>query len=47
VLVTDIVENAPALAERTYATLGGASKRPAILVASYFGALDAALPALA
>jgi 5-methyltetrahydropteroyltriglutamate--homocysteine methyltransferase len=47
VLVTDIVENAPALAQRTYAALGGLAKRPAIFVASYFGALDAALPALA
>ena len=47
VLVTDILGNAADLAERTYTQLGNASPRPAILVASYFGALDTALRALA
>jgi 5-methyltetrahydropteroyltriglutamate--homocysteine methyltransferase len=47
VLVTDIVDNAPALAESVYGALGGVLHRPAIFVASYFGGLDAALPALA
>ncbi|MCT7363020.1 5-methyltetrahydropteroyltriglutamate--homocysteine S-methyltransferase [Mycolicibacterium llatzerense] len=47
VLVTDIVDNGPELAEHVYSTLSGAANRPAILVATYFGALGAALPALA
>lgn len=47
VLVTDILDNGPELAERTYAALGAHDKRPAIFVATYFGGLDAALPALA
>jgi 5-methyltetrahydropteroyltriglutamate--homocysteine methyltransferase len=47
VLVTDIVDNGPELAERTYGTLATPTDRPAIFVATYFGALDAALPALA
>jgi 5-methyltetrahydropteroyltriglutamate--homocysteine methyltransferase len=47
VLVTDILDNAAELAQRTYTELGNAPGRPAIFVASYFGALDAALPALA
>jgi 5-methyltetrahydropteroyltriglutamate--homocysteine methyltransferase len=47
VLVTDIVQNGPALAQRTYAALGGVSHRPGIFVATYFGGLDAALPGLA
>jgi 5-methyltetrahydropteroyltriglutamate--homocysteine methyltransferase len=47
VLVTDILDNAPALAERTYAALGGVSHRPGMFVATYFGGLDGALPALA
>lgn len=47
VLVTDIVDNGPELAERVYTALAGAAHRPAILVATYFGALGAALPALA
>ncbi|WP_319446613.1 MULTISPECIES: 5-methyltetrahydropteroyltriglutamate--homocysteine S-methyltransferase [unclassified Mycobacterium] len=47
VLVTDILDNGPQLAERTYGVLGSLVKRPAILVATYFGGLDAALPALA
>ena len=50
VLVTDIVEgtaNTAELAEQVYTTLAGAAKRPAILVATYFGELGAALTALA
>jgi 5-methyltetrahydropteroyltriglutamate--homocysteine methyltransferase len=47
VLVTDIVDNAAELAERTYRLLGGLNKRPAIFVATYFGELTDALPALA
>jgi 5-methyltetrahydropteroyltriglutamate--homocysteine methyltransferase len=47
VLVTDILDNAAELAERIYARLGGLTKRPAILVATYFGELTDALPALA
>jgi 5-methyltetrahydropteroyltriglutamate--homocysteine methyltransferase len=47
VLVTDILDNGAELAEQVYATLAGAAKRPAILVATYFGELGAALPALA
>jgi 5-methyltetrahydropteroyltriglutamate--homocysteine methyltransferase len=47
VLVTDIVDNAAELAERTYRVLGGLNKRPAIFVATYFGELTDALPALA
>ncbi|MED5813232.1 5-methyltetrahydropteroyltriglutamate--homocysteine S-methyltransferase [Mycolicibacterium sp. 050232] len=46
VLVTDILDNAAELAERTYARLGGLTKRPAIFVATYFGELTDALPAL-
>ncbi|MDT5324295.1 MAG: 5-methyltetrahydropteroyltriglutamate--homocysteine methyltransferase [Mycobacterium sp.] len=47
VLVTDIVDNAAELAERTYRLLGGLKKRPALFVATYFGELTDALPALA
>ncbi|MDT5002356.1 MAG: 5-methyltetrahydropteroyltriglutamate--homocysteine methyltransferase [Mycobacterium sp.] len=47
VLVTDIVDNATELAERTYRVLGGLNKRPALFVATYFGELTDALPALA
>jgi 5-methyltetrahydropteroyltriglutamate--homocysteine methyltransferase len=47
VLVTDILDDAAELAERVYSALAGAAKRPAILVATYFGELGAALPALA
>jgi len=47
VLVTDIVDNAAELAERTYRVLGGLKTRPAIFVATYFGELTDALPALA
>ncbi|HEX7825627.1 MAG TPA: 5-methyltetrahydropteroyltriglutamate--homocysteine S-methyltransferase, partial [Mycobacterium sp.] len=36
VLVTDIVDNAAELAERTYRVLGGLKKRPALFVATYF-----------
>lgn len=46
VLVTDMVDNAAELAERAYARLGGLTKRPAIFVATYFGELTDALPAL-
>lgn len=46
VLVTDILDDAAELAERTYARLGGLTKRPAIFVATYFGELTDALPAL-
>ncbi|MGN7781294.1 5-methyltetrahydropteroyltriglutamate--homocysteine S-methyltransferase [Mycolicibacterium sp. 22603] len=47
VLVTDNVGNAGALAERVYSRLGGLANRPAIFVATYFGELTDALPALA
>jgi 5-methyltetrahydropteroyltriglutamate--homocysteine methyltransferase len=47
VLVSDILENAAELAERTYARLGGLADRPALFVATYFGELTDALPALA
>ncbi|TMS52294.1 5-methyltetrahydropteroyltriglutamate--homocysteine S-methyltransferase [Mycobacterium sp. DBP42] len=47
VLVTDIVDNAAELAERTYNRLGGLAKRPSVFVATYFGELSDALPALA
>lgn len=47
VLVTDILDNAAELAEQVYSALAGAAKRPAILVATYFGELGDALPALA
>ncbi|AIY47478.2 5-methyltetrahydropteroyltriglutamate-- homocysteine methyltransferase [Mycobacterium sp. VKM Ac-1817D] len=47
VLVTDILDNAAELAERTYTRLGGLARRPSIFVATYFGELDDALPALA
>jgi 5-methyltetrahydropteroyltriglutamate--homocysteine methyltransferase len=47
VLVTDIVENAAELASRAYEFLGRLGDRPAIFVATYFGSLDGALPALA
>ncbi|WP_197696779.1 5-methyltetrahydropteroyltriglutamate--homocysteine S-methyltransferase [Mycobacterium sp. 852002-51152_SCH6134967] len=47
VLVTDFVDTAAELAERTYAQLGRVTERPAILVATYFGELTDALPALA
>ncbi|ALR13570.1 5-methyltetrahydropteroyltriglutamate--homocysteine S-methyltransferase [Mycobacteroides saopaulense] len=47
VLVTDILPNGPELAERVYGRLGTVADRPQILVATYFGDLGAALPALA
>jgi 5-methyltetrahydropteroyltriglutamate--homocysteine methyltransferase len=47
VLVTDILADASALAERVYTTLGSLQKRPAIHVATYFGDPGKALPALA
>lgn len=47
VLVTDILPTGPELAERVYGRLGTVADRPAIFVASYFGDLGAALPALA
>lgn len=47
VLVTDLVDNAAELAERTYEQLGRMADRPAIFVATYFGELTDALPALA
>ncbi|MCV7221862.1 5-methyltetrahydropteroyltriglutamate--homocysteine S-methyltransferase [Mycolicibacterium elephantis] len=47
VLVTDIVANAAELADRAYGTLGHVAKRPSLFVASYFGELTDALPALA
>ncbi|MGB8408168.1 MAG: 5-methyltetrahydropteroyltriglutamate--homocysteine S-methyltransferase [Mycobacterium sp.] len=47
VLVTDILDNAAELAEQVYSALAGAAKRPAILVATYFGALGDELAALA
>lgn len=47
VLVTDMLDNAAELAERTYGLLGGLAKRPALFVATYFGELTDALPALA
>ncbi len=47
VLVTDIIEDGPGLAEKTYAALSAVAHRPAILVATYFGTPGDALPALA
>jgi len=50
VLVTDILggaADAAELAEHVYSALAGTANRPAILVATYFGELGAALPALA
>src|SRR5258708_15437507 len=46
VLVPDVLENAVELAARTYGLLGGLAKRPALFLASYFGELTHALPAL-
>jgi 5-methyltetrahydropteroyltriglutamate--homocysteine methyltransferase len=47
VLVTDILVDGPRLAEQTYGLLGGLTKRPTIFVATYFGAPNGALAALA
>jgi 5-methyltetrahydropteroyltriglutamate--homocysteine methyltransferase len=46
-LVTDISDDAPALAEKVYNTLGALGNRPAIHVATYFGDPGAGLAALA
>lgn len=46
-LVTDILGDTAELAERTYTTLGRVTERPALFVATYFGELTDALPALA
>lgn len=47
VLVTDLTAEEIGLVQVTYAELADAAERPAILVATYFGHSDAALPALA
>ncbi|WP_051065262.1 5-methyltetrahydropteroyltriglutamate--homocysteine S-methyltransferase [Mycolicibacterium smegmatis] len=47
ILVTDVLDNAADLARHTYGVLGDLSHRPAIFVATYFGELTDALPALA
>ncbi|CRZ13396.1 5-methyltetrahydropteroyltriglutamate--homocysteine S-methyltransferase [Mycolicibacterium neworleansense] len=47
VLVTDIVDNAAELAERTYTRLGELAKRPSVFAATYFGERSDALAALA
>ena len=47
ILVTDALDDAAGLADQAYTTLGATTNRPAIFVASYFGALADALPALA
>ncbi|WP_099021159.1 5-methyltetrahydropteroyltriglutamate--homocysteine S-methyltransferase [Mycolicibacterium palauense] len=47
VLVTDMLDNTAELAERTYDSLASLPKRPALFVATYFGELTDALPALA
>ncbi|MFI9409615.1 5-methyltetrahydropteroyltriglutamate--homocysteine S-methyltransferase [Nocardia gamkensis] len=47
VLVTDLTAEEIGLVQVTYAELADALERPAILVATYFGQPDAALPALA
>jgi 5-methyltetrahydropteroyltriglutamate--homocysteine methyltransferase len=47
VLVTDILGNEAELAERVYSELSEIPDRPALFVATYFGALNGALPALA
>ncbi|WP_225729754.1 MULTISPECIES: 5-methyltetrahydropteroyltriglutamate--homocysteine S-methyltransferase [unclassified Nocardia] len=47
VLVTDLTEDEIALVRLTYTELAAAERRPAILVATYFGRPGAALPALA
>ena len=47
VLVTDSLDNAADLATRVYRALGEIAHRPAIFVATYFGALNGTLPALA
>ena len=47
VLVTDILADGAELAAQTYGLLGELTRRPAIFVATYFGALNGALTALA
>ncbi|MGO3326713.1 5-methyltetrahydropteroyltriglutamate--homocysteine S-methyltransferase [Gordonia sp. (in: high G+C Gram-positive bacteria)] len=47
ILVTDAVENLPALAENVYSTLSEVSARPAILVQTYFGDARESVAALA
>lgn len=47
ILATDALDNAADLARHTYAVLGDLTYRPAIFVATYFGELTDALPALA
>ncbi|MGB3485269.1 MAG: 5-methyltetrahydropteroyltriglutamate--homocysteine S-methyltransferase [Mycobacterium sp.] len=47
VLVTDILDNPGAPAQRVYQALGELTKRPAIFLATYFGSLDGVLPVLA
>jgi 5-methyltetrahydropteroyltriglutamate--homocysteine methyltransferase len=47
VLVTDMLDNAADLVARVYRRLTEIAERPALFVASYFGALNGALPALA
>ncbi|OBK21112.1 5-methyltetrahydropteroyltriglutamate--homocysteine S-methyltransferase [Mycobacterium asiaticum] len=47
VLATDVLDNPAELARYTYGALGDLSHRPAIFVATYFGELTDALPALA
>ncbi len=47
VLVTDILDNGSDLSERVYRALAEIANRPAVFVATYFGALNGALSALA
>jgi 5-methyltetrahydropteroyltriglutamate--homocysteine methyltransferase len=47
VLVTDILDNAGELVTQTYDFLGRLANRPSLFVATYFGELTDALPALA
>lgn len=47
VLVTDMLDDVAALVDRAYSRLGGLDRRPALFVATYFGELTDALPALA
>jgi 5-methyltetrahydropteroyltriglutamate--homocysteine methyltransferase len=47
ILVTEILDTGPELAERVYRTLAETANRPAVFVASYFGSLNRALSALA
>ncbi|OBI92824.1 5-methyltetrahydropteroyltriglutamate--homocysteine S-methyltransferase [Mycobacterium asiaticum] len=47
ILATDVLDNAADLARHAYGVLGDLSHRPAVFVATYFGELADALPALA